>query len=182
MARWSAGVIAFEPQPEHAHFLSRAFGRRVTVEQVALSDSEGEAVLRIPLAAFEDGCATIEPRNTLAGGAIREYAVRRRCLDSYDLPPVGVVKIDVEGHELAVLQGAKALLERDRPHLVIEAEERHCPGTLANVATFLWRFGYRPNVCRNGCLHPLDTDSILSAGAPAEAVNFVFLARPVVAA
>lgn len=181
LARWSAGVTAFEPQPEHAAILSRAFGRRVAVERVALSDSEGEAVLRVPLAALQDGLATIEPRNALGGGAVRDYAVPRRRLDGYDLPPVGVVKIDVEGHELAVLQGAAALLARDRPHLLVEAEERHCPGTLASVAGFLSRFGYRPNVLRNGELLPLDADLRPSAGGPAGAVNFVFLARPIAA-
>ena len=52
-------------------------------------------------------------------------AVRCRRLDDFGLEPVGVIKIDAEGHELTVLQGARALIERDRPSFLIEAEERH---------------------------------------------------------
>lgn len=37
-----------------------------------------------------------------------------------DLPPVGVIKIDTDGSEFAVLTGARKLLQRDRPVLVFE--------------------------------------------------------------
>lgn len=172
MARWSAGVTAFEPQPAHAALLRRAFRSRLTVEQVALSDTAGDAILRVPLEQFEDGRATIEPRNTLASGPVREFRVPCRRLDGYDFAQVGLIKIDVEGHELAVLTGAAGLLERDRPHLIIEAEDRHRPRALDSLRDFLAPFGYRPFLCRDGLLHPLE------ARPRGEAVNFVFVARP----
>lgn len=37
-----------------------------------------------------------------------------------DFPPVGVIKIDTDGSELAVLAGARELLQRERPVLVFE--------------------------------------------------------------
>jgi hypothetical protein len=43
------------------------------------------------------------------------------------LPPVGVIKIDVEGHELSVLRGAKNLIERDRPLAMLEFNYRIAP-------------------------------------------------------
>ena len=48
-----------------------------------------------------------------------------RRLDDLALGDVGFVKIDVEGHELAVLRGAAETLQRNRPPLLVEAEERH---------------------------------------------------------
>lgn len=177
LARWSAGVTAFEPQPRHAALLARAFRTGVQIEQVALSDRPGEAVLRIPVAAFEDGRATIEPQNALRDFSFREYHVPCRCLDSYDLPRVGLIKIDVEGHELAVLHGARGLLARDLPHLVIEAEERHRPRAVESLCDFLLPFGYRLFACQDGGLSPLT----LHAGEVVgniHPVNFVFLARP----
>jgi hypothetical protein len=52
------------------------------------------------------------------------------------------MKIDVEGHELEVLKGAAGLVEQDKPVLLIEIEERHCPGNLKEVPKWLARFGY----------------------------------------
>ncbi|SFQ09743.1 FkbM family methyltransferase [Tranquillimonas alkanivorans] len=177
LARFSAGVIAFEPQPEHAAFLIRAFGRRVDVQQVALSDAPGEAKLRVPLGEHQDGRATIEMQNALTDDAIREIPVMCRRLDSYNLPPTGLVKIDVEGHELSVLRGAEAILVRDRPHLIIEAEDRHRPEALASIRKYLLDFGYRPFVYRNGALVPLEGSGPRDPGF----VNFVFMARALVA-
>ena len=41
-------------------------------------------------------------------------------LDSLDLSRLDLIKIDVEGMELEVLQGAKATLERFRPIIIVE--------------------------------------------------------------
>ena len=46
-------------------------------------------------------------------------------LDDCGLPPVGFIKIDVEGFEAEVLAGAAELIRRDHPVLVIEMEEAH---------------------------------------------------------
>lgn len=152
MARASAGVMAFEPQPAHARFLRRAFGARVKVEQVALSDTDGQVRLRVPRERMQDGRATIESSNPLAGFDCDEFTVARRRLDDYVLPRVGMIKIDVEGHELAVIEGAPMLLERDRPNLLIEAEDRHRPNAVADLCDRLGRLGYRPFVLLSGAL------------------------------
>jgi hypothetical protein len=44
-----------------------------------------------------------------------------------------VIKLDLEGAELAALRGAQATLGRDRPDLIIELVEGHAG-----------RYGYRP--------------------------------------
>ena len=173
MARLSAGVVAFEPQRDHADLLARAFGTRVRVERVALSDASGSAVLRVPTERHQDGRATIEAQNTLADHEVRSHEVPCRCLDSYGLPPVGLIKIDVEGHELAVLRGAKAILARDRPHLLVEAEDRHRPHAFRTLCAHLDTFGYHPMNFRAGQLSPAGPEA-----ADAGGVNFVFLARP----
>lgn len=59
-------------------------------------------------------------------------------VDALDLPHrVKLVKIDVEGHELAVCKGMARLLQRDHPILIIE--DAHTEGDLVE---FLTRFGY----------------------------------------
>ena len=50
-----------------------------------------------------------------------ELKVLSLTLDCLCLPkPVKLVKIDVEGQELAVLQGMEGILQKDRPLLIIE--------------------------------------------------------------
>ncbi len=52
------------------------------------------------------------------------------------------MKIDVEGHEEAVLHGGLETLMREKPNLMIEIEERHAPGSLDRVSTLLQGLGY----------------------------------------
>ena len=52
------------------------------------------------------------------------------------------MKIDVEGHEEAVLNGGLETLKREKPNLMIEIEERHAPGSFDRVSTFLRGIGY----------------------------------------
>ena len=49
-----------------------------------------------------------------------EYDVEVVTLDSLGFTGVGFIKVDVEGAELQVLEGARMLLARDRPILLIE--------------------------------------------------------------
>ncbi len=131
-ARAGAGgaVFAFEPHPavadrlrENAARIGRLPGAaRVEVRQVALSDAEGEARLVLP-----DEFASNNGVGFLAAGSggANEFAVRTQRLD--DLFPDGridVMKMDVEGHEPAVLRGAAGLLAGRRiGHLVFEAHD-----------------------------------------------------------
>lgn len=65
-------------------------------------------------------------------------------LDSMSLAPVKLIKIDVEGHELAVLQGAPKLLERDQPWIFFECNHK-TPDELARshqVIEWLTQHGY----------------------------------------
>jgi FkbM family methyltransferase len=142
LLRCSKQVYAFEPQPALAGRLAYELRtERVHVEQVALSDHLGTAVLRVPIGVHQRG--TIEAENPLEdAGEARAFEVVLRPLDSFELQDVGFMKIDVEGHELAVLRGAQKTIERCRPVLLVEVEERHKAGAVSAVREFLGHFGY----------------------------------------
>ena len=77
-------------------------------------------------------------------GAVTDPAANVIALDDVDFDePPSLLKIDVEGAEADVLRGARRLLARHRPHLLVEthglAEERAC-------AELLLSHGYRPRV------------------------------------
>jgi len=59
-------------------------------------------------------------------------------VDDLDLKDIGFIKIDVEGHELDVLNGAVNTIERDRPVCMVEVYPKFNQGPVA--ATFDWFF------------------------------------------
>jgi FkbM family methyltransferase len=125
----SARVHAFEPQPSTFHQLCGGIALndlsdRVTAVRTAVSDACGEQVLR---AVSTDGGGSsivsdaIERRRVLS-----THVVRTTSLDAYAgskdrLGPVGLVKIDVEGAERLVLEGALGLLRAHRPTVLLES-------------------------------------------------------------
>jgi FkbM family methyltransferase len=145
----AAEVVAFEPIPLFHDMLRRVFaGKQVRIEPVAVSDRRGRAVLRMPFDAGggrQFGRSTIEPENKLDHhlvARVEELEVETWPLDEVSLPDVGFIKIDVEGHELAVLEGAKRTLEKHRPNLLIECNAEHQPNAVTRLATWLDAHGY----------------------------------------
>lgn len=155
----SRSVIAFEARPAQARELASMFdavGAAVRVEAVALSDKAGRTAMRV--VETEPGRSTIEAGNTLGdvgGGAVRSIDVPVKRLDDFALDGIGLVKIDVEGHELAVLRGAADTLVRNRPAIVVEAEERHHPGAIAELTGLLTGLGYAGYFDLGGTRRPI---------------------------
>jgi hypothetical protein len=65
------------------------------------------------------------------------------CVERYGIDRIGFLKIDVEGHEHAVLRGAAKTLEGQRPIVLMEAEQRHHDFPLARVFESLQAIGYQ---------------------------------------
>jgi FkbM family methyltransferase len=155
----SRDCLAFEPLPSKARELTEMaeyLSLPIRVEAVALSDVPGEAQLRI--LKEDEGRSTIEHENTLDdpdGGEKWEITITMKRLDDYDLDAVGFVKIDVEGHELAVLRGALGTIQRARPIMLIEIEQRHKRNAVCDVHRFLLNLGYEGYFLLDGGLVPI---------------------------
>jgi FkbM family methyltransferase len=139
-------VLAFEPRPRQAGDLQemvKALELPVRVEQVALSNESGTATLRMLV--NDLGRSTIDVGNTLDdpdGSPRVEQTVPMKRLDDYSLDRLGFLKIDVEGHELAVLAGAEQTIERTGCNVLVETEDRHHAGAPAAVFEWLRVRGY----------------------------------------
>jgi FkbM family methyltransferase len=150
MTKRADRVDSFEPQPVLARYIRAAHLRNVHVHETALSDHAGVARLLVP---GDDGLAriaSVDPSDAVAAkaesqlGARVELGVRLATLDSLALADVGFLKIDAEGHELAVLQGARETIDASRPVVFVESEARHAPGAPANIIDLMrTHFGYR---------------------------------------
>ena len=144
-------VACFEPHPsvftelaENVAVWSRfpATGR-LTLYNMALSDRVATMTLSLP-AGFSGnrGIARI----TAAGDAVPEeeteqHLVATTTLDalSEHLPPISLIKMDVEGHELSVLHGAQAFFQRHQPRDVIFEDHDGYPSA---VTRSLEQLGY----------------------------------------
>lgn len=142
-------VVSIEPNPEFARVLKRLFKDKVQVIAGAASNNNAGAALRVPAAGR--GLATIEPNNRFSG-AFETVTVKTFRIDDLDLHDVTFMKVDVEGHELCVLEGAVEMLRRDRPSILLEAEERHRPGAVRSVRSLLEPLGYEGYMLERGTL------------------------------
>jgi FkbM family methyltransferase len=107
-------VIACEPTPETCKVLAMNVAlnhlANVAVEQVAMSDQDGTSTFNISISS--DSCGF---HANPEAQPVNRVEVKTQRLDSLlaTRPPCPVlIKIDTEGHELAVLQGLSASLER----------------------------------------------------------------------
>lgn len=183
LARLGARVDLFEPNPAIAAILS-AWARAkigVVVHALALSDRSGTAELIIP---GEDGVEH-DSSAALAGGAIasgRRVAVSLAPLDSLQITDVALIKIDVEGHEDAVLRGAGATIAASSPALIVEIEQRHISRPITAAFDDVLALGYRGWFLCDGALLPLvrfDAAQHQRFGEPGRPYcnNFIFLAE-----
>jgi FkbM family methyltransferase len=157
LAKWShnAQAVGFEPQKALADYLVQAMNRagfsNTRIERMALSDQIGEAALYIPGQSDSPGASLEHCVGQKTD--CREERVRMTTLDAYARAnlkgPVRALKIDVEGHEWAVLKGAINTLKQDHPVLVVECEERHLSAgvSVRDVIDWTCSLGYRASVC-----------------------------------
>jgi FkbM family methyltransferase len=159
LRRHAKSVVAFEPVPFLAQRLRRVLPRGVDIRQCAVSDHAGTEELRIPLEDGEPhfGIASLEPGSHRNAKSLQSTCVPVVTLDESGLDDVGFIKIDVEGHEHAVLCGAQDILRVQRPCVLVEIEERHRPGGLDVTTSFMRDLGYDGFFLQDGKLQPIAT-------------------------
>jgi FkbM family methyltransferase len=120
-------VLALEPNPRLTADLESLQIPGLTVIHKAVSNTVGTSRLRIPRhnGMVLDGWASLEERIDLDTNDFQEMNVETTRLDDLRLEGVGFIKIDVEGHELNVLEGGRALFTNSRPICLIECRERN---------------------------------------------------------
>jgi FkbM family methyltransferase len=144
-------VFAFEANPEVAAVLELGARENVVVTNIAVSSRQGEVTL-----AISGNGRGQEGRTGIVEGSSQAATVVVPCqtLDSFNLDRVRFLKVDVEGHELHVLQGAAETLERWHPVVVAELEDRYCD--VEKALSFMSDLGYEARVRVEGRWRSLD--------------------------
>jgi FkbM family methyltransferase len=141
-------VVAFEPQPElrpHLDDFKRAFRLdNLQIVSQGLSNDPGVAILRRDKAGALG--ASLEPPapEEDAARSSETIDVDVTTLDQFcaaeKLSDVAFIKCDVEGHELAVFQGGRELLQRQQPVLLFECH--HHEAQRGALFAYLAELGY----------------------------------------
>jgi FkbM family methyltransferase len=121
-------VYAFEPVPANAVYVRQnAQANRFSQVQViekAVSNFSGKGALN--LAKYSGGAAlalaSVEPPPDVDGTQQVDIVTIDGLIEHHGLKPPAVVKIDVEGAELEVLEGMAATTKRYRPVIIVEVD------------------------------------------------------------
>ena len=139
-------VEAFEPNPDYAAFARSMLGARARVHTVALSNENGTAEFVVPVS--EEGTVLHLGGNLKQAAATAQdsktmrFDVEVRTLDSYAYRDVRVIKVDVEGSEMEVLEGGRETILRDRPCLIVELLTGAHADPVALTETICATYGY----------------------------------------
>lgn len=162
----TGAVIAVEPSSrEYARLLEnvRLNGLPVTAVRVALGREPGEATLSIAETGHEGlntiGEAVSAPTVQTSGRERVRVVTIDELVEEHGLDRVDVIKLDVEGSEVDALLGARATIARDRPLILLEAEDERLASqgrTRDDLRAVVEELGYRLHVfdAQTGTLRP----------------------------
>lgn len=115
LARHFQWVFAFEPVPANFACLQRNAQQNVVIVNAALGEREG-------LVSFVMEKYSVSHHIDRGEAGKERIPVAMTTIDDFELEDVGFLKLDVEGCELAALQGAVKTIARSRPLLHIEVK------------------------------------------------------------
>ena len=138
-------VRAFEPHPQTFALLAVNAGLRPNIEclNLGLSSAAGRAELR-GRARNLGGAAIVDAGAPPPRSDETQVSIELRTLDACvgADETVGLIKIDVEDHEHAVLVGARQTILRCRPIVVFEQHFNHIRHGSSEVLELLRTYGY----------------------------------------
>ena len=134
-------VIAFEPIPKHIECHKKnCTESNITLNECALSNKETTMDMKMGTGR-NTGRSTLEYKSNLVKGDNVIIQIQTKTLDSFKLPKVDFMKIDVEKHEVKLLNGAIETLMRCKPIIFIE-DHNHFYGKVPNGVELLYSLGY----------------------------------------
>ena len=183
-ASHSVNVCAFEPAPFQRRLLKKTIstndlGDRIHVYEIAFGAEKGKASFATHFGIDASGLDGFF--DTGAGGLASQITVNVDKLDNWWIangsPKVDIIKLDTEGSELWVLQGANQLLQTCKPTLFIEIYPewlKHYSYSPQDVLVWLKDHGY--------CLYTLEGKQVPASElmiSVDKGSNYNFVGRPI---
>ena len=128
-------VFAFEPNPL-MYQCSLQTIRLNNITNVSLySQAIGESDGRTSLKVIDESGLEMGPRSEIGDG----ISVKIVKLDTFIVEKIDLIHLDLEGYEFEALKGAKELIERDKPIIVLEIDAR-----AVDYNNFMLSINYEP--------------------------------------
>ncbi len=156
MSKYSEKVHSFEPNPIIFKYINKnlkKFIKNIHLYNFALSNQNKTMNLKIPIRNsnsnkeifeeyYEMGKATIHNENNFEN--YENFEIQTKKIDELNFDnKISFIKIDVEGHELEVIEGAKNTIKRDKPVLLVEIEKQYTKKEVAESINFINSLGYK---------------------------------------
>ncbi len=165
MSKYSKMVHSFEPNPvifSDIQMNLKKIIKNIALYNFALSNQNKVFDLKIPIRNpnfnkenyeeyYEMGRATIHENNKIDNFEI--FKINSKKIDEFDFKnEISFIKIDVEGHELEVIEGGKKTIAKNKPKLLVEIEEKHSKKKVSESLAYINSLGYKSFYFENDML------------------------------
>ncbi len=143
-------VDAFEPLKEITHRLKAIQNKFLVVHNVGISNKKGNFQFYIPYfnGLIAPALASLEKKDEKC----ELRTIKVKTIDEYNFKDVDLIKIDVEGHEEFVIEGAHETIKKTMPILIVEIEQRHIKKEINEVFLSILKLNYRGFFLQNNNL------------------------------
>ena len=88
------------------------------------------------------GRATVHEKNEFQD--YENFKINSKRIDDINFKnKISFIKIDVEGHEIEVINGAKLTIKKNKPILLVEIEEQHSKKKVDESINYINKLGYK---------------------------------------
>jgi len=156
MSKYSKTVHAFEANPIIFKDLDKnlkKITKNINLYNYALSNKVEQIELKIPIRDlnfnkknyeeyYQLGKATIHKENELTH--YEKFIIQSKRIDDIDFKnKISFIKIDVEGHEKQVIEGGIKTIQKNKPILLVEIEEKYTKKNVSDTIDFINSLGYK---------------------------------------
>ena len=155
-SKYAKKVHSFEPNPLIFKYINKnlkKISNNIDLYNFALSNENKVSNLRIPIRNkkidkenYEEhylmGRATVHELNNFQN--YEKFEITLKKIDDFNFDnEISFMKIDVEGHEMEVIEGGKLFIKKNKPVLLVEIEERHSKKNVHDSIDYINELGYK---------------------------------------
>lgn len=110
----------------------------VLCHHLAISEKTGELVGHTPINYYEENISSVGVKTEATG----VHTTRTIALDDFGIENIGLIKLDLEGHEPKALKGMWSIIDKWKPCLIIELSDGYLGDDVQKIVDEIKSHGY----------------------------------------